>query len=1261
MKKHLIVLALMAMTVMLLAQSGTIRLQNTAAASEILQSSPDVLRVRFAIDQLDFFELQSSEGVWTAISAKDYSSTNNVGEPKLPLLRKIISVPLGAEAQFRIIDSERSTVSLAEKGINYPIMPAQESVSKSARPEDLPFVVNRDFYNGELSTTESTIQIEELGMLRGERLFALDFTPVNYNPASKSLDIVLSAELEISFVGADHAATAELKARTYSPAFEGALASTVWNHQATRTSLLHYPIGYVIILPANFQAAMQPFVDWKTREGYNVTLATIESIGSSTSQIKSYMQGLWNSATAENPAPSYLLIVGDIAQVPSNSSTTFGSHPTDLHYVRLQGTDYMPEMYFGRFSATSAAQVTNQVNKTLMHEQYTMPNDDYLAKTVLIAGHDSYWAPTHGNGQIAYATENYFNAAHGITSNNYLYPASQNSASAIVSNVSEGRGYVNYTAHGDIDEWSNPRFSINNINSLQNQNEYSFVVGNCCLTSKFDVSTCFAEAWLRAENKGGVIYIGGTNSTYWDEDYWWGVGAKGSATGNAPAYNANALGIYDALFHEHNESFSDWAGSAGAMVLMGNLAVAQGNSSRIDYYWEVYSIMGDPSLVPYLGIPAENAMNVPETLFLGLGSMEIVADPYTYVAISMDGELHGVGLSDASGNLMLDFVPFDEPGTAQIVATRSMRKPLIANISVIPNEGAYITVGQISWEDDNGIVEAGEVIAMDLTFTNVGVLAAENLSVSIQTDSPWVYFDETETTIADISPNEQITVPSIFLANIDQGTPDQSIAEFIITVTDGENEWSSTRSLTINSPDVIISSVNFFDPNNNGIFEAGETINITLNITNIGHMPVESGNLNLILNSPQASLPLSSFMVPGISVGINIPLSFDVILSEDIEDGAVIPLGVALDMGAQMINHSVLIPIGAVLEGFESGDFSTFPWINSSNQPWTIETAHVNSGSYSARSGAIGNNSSTTLQVTIEVGTEGEISFWRKVSSELNYDKLKFFIDGSEMGSWSGNQAWAQLSYPVSSGTHTFKWTYQKDISSTGGSDAAWIDDIRFPLTSSSDVPMAYTTTEAVNFTEVAANTTVSEDFVLRNLGSGNLVGTITIPAEFTLSYMGQNLPNDYSYEIASGITDIYTVSYAAGNEVEDIEAEITIMTNDTDLPLITIPIHLEAAVSNSDLINPAITALHSNFPNPFNPSTSIRFSLKEAGPVKLNIYNLKGQLVKSLVNSELSAGNHQISWNGKDERGASVASGIYLYRMESPDFKATNKMMLMK
>ncbi|HNQ44669.1 MAG TPA: C25 family cysteine peptidase, partial [Candidatus Cloacimonadota bacterium] len=344
---------------------------------------------------------------------------------------------------------------------------------------------NRNFYNGQRATSEATIQLTELGMMRGERLVALDFIPANYNPATKSLDVTLATNVDIRFVNADYIATSELKGKAYSPVFASAMASSVWNYQDTRISLMRYPVGYVIITPASFIPALQPFVDWKTREGYAVSVNTIESIGNSTTAIKTFMQNLWNSATTTNPAPSYLLIVGDVAQVVSNSGTT-GSHPTDLNYVRLQGNDFMPEMYFGRFSATTPDEVTNQVNKTLLHEQYAMPDDSYLQDSVLIAGMDSYYAQTHGNGQINYATQNYFNTSHGIDAHTYLYPTSGSSLTAIRNDVSAGAAYVNYTAHGGVTDWSDPNFTISHINQLQNTNKYPVVVGNCCLTSKFD-------------------------------------------------------------------------------------------------------------------------------------------------------------------------------------------------------------------------------------------------------------------------------------------------------------------------------------------------------------------------------------------------------------------------------------------------------------------------------------------------------------------------------------------------------------------------------------------------------------------------------------------------------------------------------------------------------------------------------------------------------------------------------------------------------
>lgn len=93
----------------------------------------------------------------------------------------------------------------------------------------------------------------------------------------------------------------------------------------------------------------------------------------------------------------------------------------------------------------------------------------------------------------------------------------------------------------------------------------------------------------------------------------------------------------------------------------------------------------------------------------------------------------------------------------------------------------------------------------------------------------------------------------------------------------------------------------------------------------------------------------------------------------------------------------------------------------------------------------------------------------------------------------------------------------------------------------------------------------------------------------------------------------------------------------------------------------PVITALQGNYPNPFNPTTKINFSLKEAGKVNLEIYNLKGQKVKTLMNKNMDADNHSVIWSGEDNSGKKVSSGIYLYRMKSKGYSETKKMILIK
>jgi hypothetical protein len=157
-------------------------------------------------------------------------------------------------------------------------------------------------------------------------------------------------------------------------------------------------------------------------------------------------------------------------------------------------------------------------------------------------------------------------------------------------------------------------------------------------------------------------------------------------------------------------------------------------------------------------------------------------------------------------------------------------------------------------------------------------------------------------------------------------------------------------------------------------------------------------------------------------------------------------------------------------------------------------------------------------------------------------------------------------------------------------------------------------------------------------------------------SSMGSGLDNTGRDVVAIG-KHIYLGGYftTAGSKpsqyfAEWIEREPAITPRAHDRP---------ALMSNVNL--PSVTALGQNHPNPFNPTTQVPFTLSAASHVRLAIYDAQGKLVRTLVDEDRRAGQHSAMWNGTDDRGAPVASGVYFSVMRAGSFEATRKMVLLK
>ena len=1017
---------------------------------DLLESTYLKITASNSVAKMKSVTASTEYGEFSRLYIPGYVKNMDYGHPELPVLRKLIEIPIGAVPQVNIISTRFTEINLQEIGIQSKLYPCQPPRSKSEDEHEL--VIDQEAYLVDAFNDDPVVTVDVLGILRNVRMARLNISPIQYNPVNNTIRVLKDLQFEISFTGADPSATINLKQRYASPFFENLHKRLVNYHPlSNRENFMRYPVKYVVISNRMFESQLQPLIEWKRLKGFTVVEAYTDqpNVGSTTFSIKSYIDSLYSAGTTEDPAPSFILFVGDVAQMPTWEN---GNGETDRLYCEFTG-DLLPDIYYGRFSAQTTAQLQPQIDKTIQYEKYTMPDPSYLSEVVMVAGMDGSHGYDWANGQINYGTTNYFNEDHGITSHTYLYPESGSQSTAIIQNVSDGVTFGNYTAHCSPSGWADPSFTTGDVATLENEDMYGVLVGNCCSSSEYAVNECFGEAMLRAENKGSVGYIGASNSTYWDEDYYWAVGV-GTISQNPPPYEETGLGMYDRAFHDHGEDFSDWYVSQDEMIFAGNLAVQEGSPGSANYYWDIYNVLGDPSLMVYFSEPPVMAVNYTELLPLGSTSFTVTTEPYAYVALSLDGELLGAALADDSGIAELSMDPINNAGIGDVVVTKQNGQPYFGTVVITNPSGPYMVLYGNDINDslgnNNGFADYREEIYLHTALENLGGEDAVNTTVTLIASDPYITVTDDYEEIGTVPSQSVLWSDNAFSFDVEQVIPDQHIVDFELEIqADGKEIWEQEFTITLNAPVLSILGITIDDTqlgNGNGRLDPGETADIKITNKNDGHCPSENAiasmaSYNAWLTFDNTTDTLGSLGLLGAKNAV-----FTVHVDPDAPNGAVlVDLEYDLEAGPYSASNVFTQRIGLLYEDWETGDFTKFDWQHDGDLPWEIIHVFPYEGVYSAKSGAIGDSETSELSLTLEIMIPDSISFIRKVSSGSS-DKLCFYIDNNMLADWTGTTAgWTREAFAVEPGWHTFKWVYQKNSSGSAGQDCAWLDYIIMP------------------------------------------------------------------------------------------------------------------------------------------------------------------------------------------------------------------------
>jgi hypothetical protein len=640
-----------------------------------------------------------------------------------------------------------------------------------------------------------------------------------------------------------------------------------------------------------------------------------------------------------------------------------------------------------------------------------------------------------------------------------LYPESASSSSNILNDINSGCSFANYTAHGYGQGWADPSFTCTDVHSMTNFGKPAMMIGNCCQSNKFDDEECFGEALLRVDSMRGAIgYIGGSNNTFWNEDYWWAVGA-GEIEIN-PSYNADNLGFFDRLFHTNNEDQLDWYTTNAQIMMAGNLAVTQAGGQD-DYYCEIYHLMGDPSLMTYFGEPNPLTVQHEQVIPMGIATVTISSEQGAYVALSQNGDYLDAGLVSLNGLLELEISSISTMDSIEVVVTKQNKIPYLGYIRIISPNGVFLSNLNNEFTDQLGNsnyqVDFTEIIDIDVTIKNYGDTIAEGVYAILSSFSDNINIITDSAYWGGLDASDDSLVVGAYRFEVDGLVNDQQIIPFQLDIFDSQgNVWNSYLQTKANAPNSIVNEFLILDNilgNGNNRLDPGEEVQLYLPTTNSGHADHNQLLANLSTNSDLVQISSNLISLGPLAEGQQINAIFDVTVDPSFTPGNVVSFTYALFDGEYQFEYEFDITVGLVVEDFNNGEISTNGWTNNSFFPWVIDSLMYYNDHYALASSNINaDETESVLKLSLDIIVPSQISFMKKVSSENDYDFLRFYINDIEMDSWSGEDDWSYNLYNVDTGLNVFKWAYQKDFSVSEGLDLAWIDNVFFPSIYASNV-----------------------------------------------------------------------------------------------------------------------------------------------------------------------------------------------------------------
>ncbi len=1142
------------------------------------------------------------------------------GSPSLQWFGVRLLLPVGFEAKN--VEIEKSEPSIYK--LTNPIRPVQQqypfSLMHTARvtaPDPLIYLEDTVYpqipHNG--AHTE---------FLSGHPIAMTAVTPFEYNPGRNEL--VSYAHLRVRIFAAPgqraEAARQFLKQDAYTAR---RLSQSVDNAEAI-PRYEHRTIGYeyiYIIDQAKFNMWL-PLKSIHEERGMRILFKSVQDIAAEymgidlQDKIRNYLIFMYSTNTLR-----YVLLAGDTDVIPhrgfyvnmGQGSQVDADIPADMYYSCLDGNwntngntwwgepaeaDLVPEFGIGRFCYNNDAGINNLINKVM--DYLIIPVENQL-KTANFIGEWLWDGPTWGCDYLDEMIGGSSMHGHSTVGVPTVWNITTLYDRTYGANNSWGANQVR------------PLLSqgANLVNHLGHSNTtYAFRLNNNQVTATSitndgtnnNFSIYFTQGCYAGSFDNRTTTVGNYTQDCITEKFT-GISTAAAAMVSHSRYGWGMMNSTNGASQRIHRQFID-ALFGESIHPVGNMLV----DAKIDVipfvygapvmYWVTYAtnLFGDPSMMVWTNTPQHVNAQLPAQWIMGVNQYQVQTNaPNATLRIRRDGIFVYEGTTDATGVASISLIQTLTPGDCDLYVTAPNFYAYNTSFTVTASQSAYIICTGITVNDDDDLLHAGETVNLSFTLENIGL------------------YDQLD--------------PGVL--SLVSGSP-------LVTVLDSTANFNALAS---GATQVM---TNVFSIRINSGFVDNTTVPLVLNATY--GTDQSSTYYTLQLNAP--SLVISSYhmsgtnelILPGHTAQINVTLSnqgsghaYDAVLILLSEDPTLTVSETEIDIpfcpaGSNDVYNnlfSITVSPDAPIGSMVTLHYYLIP-----------SNGEGSEGVISYYVGLVNN--------TFEMG-------WQNWSTQS--------LSASFVNQWHHS---AQRNY-TSGGTYSMKFGSEGTGSYANSAYGALISP-QFTLGLNSELRF-YHWMDAENHATITT----------RAWDGGLVQMSLNGGVWFQIAPIGgypYGIQNNPASPFPAG-TPVYSGSFAWQESVFNLSS----YTGDARFRFLfgsdgyvtgegwyidDVRVVTEIVSNDDNTITPITYRLFDNYPNPFNPSTTIGFSLPAKTAVTLEIFNLKGQRIRTLIKgSELDRGDHRFIWNGTDDDHRSVGSGVYFYRISTPNWTSSKKMLMMK